>query len=56
MVCRYQVVIMASDGLWEFLSNEEVIQIWEQNDHDPSRAMAAMIQESGAAASLPPHQ
>ena len=41
-------VIMASDGVWEFMSNREVIDIiipfWEQNN--PQKACEAVERES----------
>ena len=47
LTAELEVVIMATDGLWEFLSNEEVVKIWEDNRKDPTIAMKAMIAESG---------
>jgi serine/threonine protein phosphatase PrpC len=38
--------IFASDGVWEFLSNEEVIQMLYKNIHDPALAVNQLVAES----------
>jgi serine/threonine protein phosphatase PrpC len=41
-----ECLVIATDGLWEFLSNQEVIDMWTAAGKDPSAAMKFMCDKS----------
>jgi len=41
-----ECLIVASDGLWEFLSNQQVIDMWTAAQKDPAAAMKFMCDKS----------
>ena len=44
-----KVVVLASNGLWQFMSNQEVIETIESSGmEDPRRAIDALLEESNA--------
>ncbi|CAK9010637.1 Protein phosphatase 2C and cyclic nucleotide-binding/kinase domain-containing protein [Includes: Probable protein phosphatase 2C 19 (AtPP2C19) [Durusdinium trenchii] len=43
---RDKALVLATDGLWEFMSSEEVVQIVQKHDEDPRSAISELVRES----------
>ena len=41
-----QFIVAASDGIWEFLSNEDVVDIVSKNNIDPKKASRILCKEA----------